>query len=244
MQTKLITALDVPSYEDAMNFIDTLDNTVEWFKVGLELFISDGGVMMQALKSQKRKIMLDLKLHDIPETVARAVKCGIDLGADMMTLHAAGGRKMMEAAAKAANGKVKLLGVTVLTSMDGRDLSEVGIAKTRLGGAGEGFAEVDVGEQVRQLAELAGQSGIDGIVCSAQEAANLRKAHPGFTLVTPGIRPAGGDAGDQKRIATPTFAREAGASFIVVGRPIRDVSPKVRVDVVKDILAELGAPRQ
>jgi orotidine-5'-phosphate decarboxylase len=236
MQTKLITALDVPSYEDAMDFIDTLDNSVEWFKVGLELFISDGGVMMQALKSQKLKIMLDLKLHDIPETVARATKAAIDLGADMLTLHAFGGRKMMEAAAKAANGKVKLLAVTALTSMDLDDFRELGVP------CSPGEAEPSLAWQVTNLAELAGQCGIDGLVCSALEAAALRAAHPGFTLVTPGIRPTGGEAGDQKRVATPKMAREAGASFIVVGRPIRDVSPKVRVDVVKGILAELEAP--
>jgi orotidine-5'-phosphate decarboxylase len=238
--TKLIVALDVPNYEDAMDFVESLDDAVDWYKVGLELFISDGAVIMQTLKRMKKQVMLDLKLHDIPETVARATKVAVDLGADMLTLHTLGGRKMMEGAVKAAEDRVKLLGVTVLTSHAVSDLREVGVYCQ----APEIPAGIEstptIAWQVHQLAELAGQCGVHGLVCSALEAGGLHQMHPGFTLVTPGIRPAGGDAGDQKRVATPAMAREAGASFIVVGRPIRDVSPKVRQDVVKSIQAELG----
>lgn len=239
-KTELIVALDVPNYEDALDFVETLNGTVKWFKVGLELFISDGAAVMQALKREKFKVMLDLKLHDIPETVSRATKVALDLGADMLTVHTFGGRKMLEGAAKAAGDRVKILGVTALTSLAVADFREMGIYCQPLDAGVE--REATVAWQVQQLAELAGQCGIHGLVCSALEADNLRRAHPGFLLVTPGIRPAGGDAGDQKRVATPTVARAAGASFIVVGRPIRDVSPKIRTEVVKDILAELEAP--
>lgn len=235
-KTELIVALDAPDTREAMKLVDSLDIRVRWYKVGLELFTAEGPAIVRLLR-QSHWVMLDLKLHDIPETVARAVKTAIDVGADMLTIHTSGGRKMMDAAAKAANGKIKLLGVTVLTSMDDKDLSEVGVAKTRLGGTGEGFAEADVGEQVRRLAELAGQCGLDGLVCSALEAADLHTRHPGFALVVPGIRPAGSDAGDQKRVATPAKARQDGASFIVVGRPIRD-APDRKV-ALTSILAEL-----
>lgn len=238
MKTELIVALDVPSYEDAMDFVESLDGTVKWFKVGLELFISDGAVIMQALKREKFKVMLDLKLHDIPETVSRATKVACDLGADMLTIHTFGGRKMMEGAVKAAEDKVRILGVTALTSLAVSDFHEMGVPCSP--SASE--MEPSIQWQVHNLAELAGQCGVHGLVCSALEAAGLHQKHPGFALVTPGIRPAGGDAGDQKRVATPAVAREAGASFIVVGRPIRDVNPKVRTDVVKSILADLEAP--
>jgi len=215
---------------------------VQWFKVGLELFISDGAVIMQALKREKFKVMLDLKLHDIPETVSRATKVAVDLGADMLTIHTFGGRKMMEGAVKAADDKVKLLGVTVLTSLSVADFREMGVPCQMPNVPSHITSEPTIAWQVHQLAELAGQCGVHGLVCSALEAGGIHGAHPGFLLVTPGIRPAGGDAGDQKRVATPAVAREAGASHIVVGRPIRDVNPKVRVDVVKGILADLEAP--
>lgn len=242
MKTELIVALDVPTYEDAMDFVESLDNTVKWFKVGLELFISDGAVIMQALKREKFKVMLDLKLHDIPETVSRATKVACDLGADMLTIHTFGGRKMMEGAVKAAEDKVKILGVTALTSLNVADFREMGVYCQAPEIPPGVESTPTIAWQVHQLAELAGQCGVHGLVCSALEADGLHTAHPGFLLVTPGIRPAGGDAGDQKRVATPAAAREAGASFIVVGRPIRDVSPKVRTDVVKGILADLEAP--
>lgn len=240
MKTELIVALDVPSYEDAMDFIESLEDTVDWYKVGLELFISDGAVIMQTLKRLKKKVMLDLKLHDIPETVSRATKVAVDLGADMLTIHTFGGRKMMEGAVKSA-GSVKILGVTALTSLNVADFREMGVyCQAPEIPAGVVESTPTIAWQVHHLAELAGQCGVHGLVCSALEAGGLHSAHPGFLLVTPGIRPAGGDAGDQKRVATPTAAREAGASFIVVGRPIRDVSPKVRQDVVKGIQVELG----
>jgi len=222
--TDLIVALDVPCYEDAMDFVDSLDGTVTWLKVGLELFISDGAAVMQALKQRKQKIMLDLKLHDIPETVARATAQAIDLGADMLTIHTSGGAKMMEAAVKAASDKLKILGVTVLTSLDHEDMQQIGIGLSTIA-----FAQ--------RLASLASLSGVPGLVCSVHDAAAILAAHPSMALVTPGIRLAGGEAGDQKRVATPALARAAGAHFIVVGRPIRDA--KNRVAAVRTILAEL-----
>lgn len=225
MTTELIVALDVPSYEDAMDFVDSLDGTVTWFKVGLELFISDGAAVMHALKGRERKIMLDLKLHDIPETVARATAQAVDLGADMLTIHASGASKMMEAAVKAAGGRLRILGVTVLTSLDHEDMLQLGIGLSTTAWA-------------QRLADLAHVAGVPGLVCSPHEAAAIRQAHLGITLVTPGIRPAGGEVGDQKRVATPAMARAAGADFIVVGRPIRDA--KNRVAAVKGILAELS----
>jgi len=223
--TELIVALDVPSFGPAMDFVASLDGTVTWFKVGLELFISDGIAVMQALKQRERKIMLDLKLHDIPETVARATAQAVDLGADMLTIHTAGGAKMMEAAVKAAADKLKLLGVTVLTSLDHEDMQQLGIGMSTTAYA-------------QRLANVASLSGVPGLVCSVHEAAAILEAHPGVMLVTPGIRPAGGEVADQKRVATPAMASAAGARFIVVGRPIRDA--KNRVAAVRSILSELA----
>ena len=226
MSTELIVALDVPSYEDALDFVDSLDGTVTWFKVGLELFISDGAAVMQALKQRERKIMLDLKLHDIPETVARATAQAVDLGADMLTLHASGGAKMMEAAVKVAADKLKLLGVTVLTSLDHEDMQQLGIG-------------MSTAAYAQRLANVASLSGVPGLVCSVHEAASILEARPNTFLVTPGIRPTGGETGDQKRVATPAMASAAGARFIVVGRPIRDA--KNRVATVRGILSELNS---
>lgn len=209
--TKLIVALDVPNYNRAISLVDKIDDEVEWVKVGLELYIADGPDVMHTLKNvYNKKVMLDLKLHDIPETVARAVRTCRDQGADMITLHTSGGPKMMDEAARAADGKVKTLGVTVLTSLDDYDLGYIGFQGT-------------VKEQAFRLFRLANQHGLDGVVCSAHEVAHLKlNDAAGMLYVTPGIRFAGDNVADQKRVATPHLARTVGATHAVVGRPIRD----------------------
>lgn len=228
MPTELIVALDVSSYNEAVDLVTELarmqEPRVTWFKVGLELFIADGDRIIRTLKNIDHKVMLDLKLHDIPETVERATKKAVERGADMLTIHAAGGPEMMEAAVKGANKGATLLGVTVLTSLDAERLRQLGINMTPR-------------EWALRLANFASLSGVPGLVCSAHEAAELHDMFPDMTLVTPGIRPAGSAVGDQKRVATPVAARDAGANFIVVGRPIRDAPD--RAAVTRAIMAEL-----
>ena len=210
MKGGLIVALDVETLEAAEALADRLGGVAAWLKVGLELFTAVGPAGVRAL-ARRAPIMLDLKLHDIPETVARATARAADLGVGLLTVHTAGGRKMLEAAAK-ARGATKLLGVTVLTSMDDHDLAEVG--------TGPG-----VGAVVARRAALAVAAGLQGVVTAVTDAAAVRAAVPrDFLIVTPGVRPAGTAAGDQKRIATPAAARAAGADLIVVGRPIRDAA--------------------
>ena len=184
-------------------------------KVGLELFIKEGPAAVEMAHGLGAKVFLDLKLHDIPATVERAVSTAVDLGVDYLTLHACGGPGMLrQAVARVQNrhSALRLLAVTVLTSMDRADLEATGVA-------------ADPAAQVSRLARLAIDEGVSGLVCSAQELGPLRSefgADP--ILVTPGIRPRGSDAGDQKRVATPAEAIRAGASLIVVGRPIRDAT--------------------
>lgn len=212
---RLIVALDVETLEAADAFAARLEGVVRRLKVGLELFTAAGPEAVRAVQRRGARVMLDLKLHDIPETVARAVARAAALGVELSTLHTAGGRKMMEAAARAAReagGGTKLLGVTVLTSLDARDLAEVAV-------------DGDVAAVVARRATLAMEAGLDGVVASPREAARIRAAAPeGFLIVTPGVRPAGAGAGDQKRVATPRAAREAGADLVVVGRPVRDAA--------------------
>lgn len=207
---RLIVALDVDTLEAAEALADRLTGAVGYLKIGLELFTAAGPAAVASL-ARRAPIMLDLKLHDIPETVARATARAAGLGVSLLTLHTAGGRAMMEAAAR-ARGAVRLLGVTVLTSMRDRDLAETG-------------GEPSVESVVARRATLAMESGLDGVVASPLEAERIARAAPeGFLVVTPGVRPAGGDAGDQARVATPRFARLAGATHVVVGRPIRDAA--------------------
>jgi orotidine-5'-phosphate decarboxylase len=222
---RLIVALDVETAAAADALAARLEGVVRRVKIGLELFSAAGPEAARAAARRGFRVMLDLKLHDIPETVARAVTRAADLGVELCTLHTCGGRRMMEAAARAA-GPVKLLGVTVLTSLDDRDLAEVGV-------------EADVEATVARRAQLAMESGLDGVVASPREASRIRAAAPGgFLIVTPGIRPAGGEPGDQKRIATPRGAVEAGADYIVVGRPVRDAAdPRAAAEA---IVAELS----
>ena len=207
----LIVALDVPNAEKARELVVQLGETVSFYKVGKELFTAVGPALVRDLVAGGKKVFLDLKFHDIPNTVAGAVRSAASLGVSLLTVHASGGSKMLQAAAQAAaqsGAKPTVLAVTVLTSLASGDLEEVGV-----GGGVEA--------QVLRLASLAIKAGCGGIVASAQEAAALRQALGSkFTLVTPGIRPAGAIAADQARVVTPEDAIRAGANFLVVGRPI------------------------
>jgi len=207
---RLAVALDLPSEQEAMKLVDRLGDTCQWFKVGMELYYAAGNSIVQQLRERGFNVFLDLKLHDIPNTVAGAVRSVAQAGASLLTIHAGGGAAMMSAAAEAASapGSPRLLAVTVLTSMDANELAGVGI-------------NASPADQVLRLARLAQASGIDGMVCSAEEVAALRKqTGPNTLLVIPGIRPAGSSIEDQKRIATPAEAIAHGASMLVVGRPI------------------------
>jgi len=207
---KLIVALDFPDAAQALALVDRLDGRCRWFKVGLELYLSAGNSVVLTLKKRGFSVFLDLKLHDIPNTVAGAVRSVAGLGADLLTVHASGGPAMLAAAAEAASGlpaAPRLLAVTVLTSMDAAQLAATGISASPA-------------EQALRLAEIAHDAGIQGLVCSPEEAAQMRRALPGSLLVTPGVRPAGASIGDQKRVATPAAALAAGADYLVVGRPI------------------------
>jgi orotidine-5'-phosphate decarboxylase len=207
---KLIVALDFPSGHQALAFVDRLEGSCRWFKVGLELFLAAGGSIVETLRHRGHSVFLDLKFHDIPNTVAGAIRSVASLGAELLTVHASGGPAMLEAAAEAAAGLVdppRLLAVTVLTSMDHAQLAAIGALHSPA-------------EEVLLLARMAFANGITGFVCSPEEAGTLRSALHEAVLVTPGIRPAGAAIGDQKRIATPAAALAAGASYLVVGRPI------------------------
>ncbi len=221
---RLIVALDFPSASAALHLVDRLDGQCRWFKVGMELYYAAGNSIIQQLTARGLSVFLDLKLHDIPNTVASAVRTVASTGASLLTIHASGGEKMMRAAAEAASapGSPRLLAVTVLTSMDTSDLRATGVCPEP-GTSLESLAQ----SQVLRLAHLARQAGIDGLVCSAHEVAPIR-AQLGAAplLVVPGIRPAGADVADQSRIATPADAIAGGASMLVVGRPItRDADP-------------------
>ena len=208
---RLIVALDVPSAAEARALVQALGEATGIYKIGKQLFTVAGPEFVKELVSSGHKIFLDLKFHDIPSTVASAVGSAAELGVHMLTVHASGGSKMLKAAAAAAAASASqpiVLAVTVLTSMNDEDLREVGIG-------------LPAAEQVMRLGKLAQASGCGGLVCSAHEASALRKMlGPEMALVTPGVRPAGADKGDQSRVATPADAIRAGASHIVVGRPI------------------------
>jgi orotidine-5'-phosphate decarboxylase len=207
----LIVALDVSNEEKARALVAQLGESVSFYKVGKELFTAVGPALVRELVAGGKKVFLDLKFHDIPNTIAGAVHSAAALGVSLLTVHASGGSKMLQAAAQSAAqsaSKPTVLAVTVLTSLASADLEEVGVS----GG---------VEAQVLRLAGLAITAGCGGIVASAQEAPRLRQAlGAGFTLVTPGIRPAGAVAADQARVVTPEDAIRAGANFLVVGRPI------------------------
>jgi orotidine-5'-phosphate decarboxylase len=208
---RLIVALDVSSTEAAEDMVRRLEGTCQWFKVGLELFTAAGPAVVEALAARGYSVFLDLKFHDIPNTVAGAVSSAAELGVRMMTVHAAGGPAMLAAACAALDDVAdapQLLAVTVLTSMDEAQLKATGMRRSPA-------------EQVELLARMGWEAGIRGFVCSPQEVTAVRALTGAEgVLVVPGIRPAGAEAGDQKRMATPADALCAGASYLVVGRPI------------------------
>lgn len=208
---RLIVALDVPDAPAAHHLVRSLEGTCTWFKVGLELFTASGPAVLETILAGGHSVFLDLKFHDIPNTVAGAVRSAARLGVRMLTVHASGGPAMLAAARTALDGVTdppELLAVTMLTSMDAAQTNAVGFSR-------------NPSEQVELLARMALEAGMRGFVCSPREVAALRAlAGPAATLVVPGIRPANSDAGDQKRIATPAEALRKGASYLVVGRPI------------------------
>lgn len=216
MRNPIIVALDGSDRERAMGLARSVSPSVGVFKVGLELFTASGVATLNDLRGMGASVFLDLKLFDIPNTVAGAVERAVDLGVQMLTLHASGGARMLRAAREAADrasggdasARPLLLGVTVLTSFDEDELRSVGVAG-------------DVGTQVERLADIAVSEGLDGLVCSARELPGLRERTPGkFELVTPGIRPAAAGLDDQRRVMTPEQAMRLGADWLVIGRPI------------------------
>lgn len=209
MSNPIIAALDVSTPDEALALAAEVAPAVGAFKIGKELFVAAGPDIVRRVRDTGAEVFLDLKFHDIPNTVAKAVASAARLDVQLLTVHASGGTTMLRAAQEAAgeNGPL-VLGVTVLTSMDESDLAELGISKSPR-------------DQVRHLAQLATAAGLKGLVCSPKEIAPLRELLPAeVQLVTPGIRPAGTDAGDQKRVLTPAEAIAAGANRLVIGRPI------------------------
>ena len=229
MTNPVFVALDTPSLDRASALARSLKPFVGGVKVGLEFYGANGPAGVRTIVSSGAPVFLDLKLHDIPNTVAGAMKALAPIGAAIINVHASGGAAMMRAAAEAAGAgerRAKIIAVTVLTSLEDRDLPQIGVTDTAL-------------NQAVRLANLAKDSGLDGVVCSPHEIAAVRAAcGPEFLIVTPGVRPAGGDLGDQKRVMTPRQAVEAGADILVIGRPITAAPDPVRA--AKDIAAELG----
>lgn len=230
MPCDLILALDVPNREEAAPLLRQLRGSLRWVKIGLQLFTAYGPDYVRAVADEGFQVFLDLKLHDIPNTVAKAVESLAPLPIGMLTLHTAGGKEMMTVARQAqqqTKADLLLLGVTVLTSMDGNGLNEIGVSGTPE-------------SQVSRLADLAVSAGLRGLVCSPLEVPLLRsRLRSDVQLITPGIRPAGEPGGDdQKRVMTPTQAAQAGSSYIVVGRPI--LKAKDPALAARTILAELN----
>ncbi|MGA8088103.1 MAG: orotidine-5'-phosphate decarboxylase [Terracidiphilus sp.] len=226
---RLIVALDVPDARSAMRLVAELEGTCRWFKVGLELFVAAGPAVLEPIVARGHNVFLDLKLHDIPNTVAGAVRSAAGLGVRMLTVHAGGGPAMLAAAKNALAGVTnppELLAVTVLTSMDADQLHAVGV-------------DCMPSLQVETLAKMGIGAGIRGFVCSPQEVAAVRSlTGPEGVLVIPGIRPAGAALGDQKRVAGPAEALRLGASYLVVGRPITQAPNPV--EAAKAILEEMA----
>lgn len=222
---RLIVPLDVATRAEADALVARLAGVPSWIKIGLELFCAEGPGVVAHFVAWGHQVMLDLKLHDIPETVARATARVAALGAGLLTVHAGGGRAMLEAAVAHA-GATRVLAVTVLTSLDDADLDAIG-------------AQGPIAALVRRRAELAIAAGCHGVVASPHEVAAVRAVAPAeFLVVTPGVRPAGSAAGDQKRVMTPGEARRAGADLVVVGRPLRDASDPAAA--ARAIVAELA----
>ena len=228
-QTPIIVALDFPSRDAALALAAQLDPSLCRVKVGKELFTRCGPAVVEALHAQGFEVFLDLKFHDIPNTTAMAVKAAAELGVWMVNVHCSGGARMMAACReildKSSGPQPLLIGVTVLTSMVQSDLAGIGL-------------DIEPQEQVLRLAGLAASAGLDGLVCSAQEASALKNAYPQLQLVTPGIRPAGSAADDQRRILTPAQALAAGSDYLVIGRPIAQATDPAQA--LAAVVAELG----
>lgn len=214
---KVIIALDTPDEQKALETVRLLKNKISVFKVGLELFCSQGSEIVKKINAEGCKVFLDLKFHDIPNTAAGAARAALRTQAFMFNVHASGGREMMRQVRAAVDDadmaqKPIILAVTVLTSLDGKDLADINVNKTPM-------------EQVKSLALMTKESGLDGVVASPKEISAIREAvGQDFIVVTPGVRPAWAAVGDQKRIMTPAQAFDAGASYIVVGRPVTAAS--------------------
>ncbi|AWB53651.1 orotidine-5'-phosphate decarboxylase [Pasteurella multocida] len=233
MTSKIIVALDYEKEEDALSLVDQIDPSLCRLKVGKEMFTTLGTKFVKALHDRNFDVFLDLKFHDIPNTVARAVRSAADLGVWMVDLHASGGLRMMEEAKKILEPYGKdaplLISVTVLTSMEDLDLLQIGINASPM-------------EQVIRLANLTQRAGLDGVVCSPQEVEILRaNCGKDFKLITPGIRPIGSDFGDQRRVMTPAGAIQAGSDYLVIGRPITQADNPA--EVLKSINASLPVNR-
>lgn len=229
-QTPIVVALDYEKQADALNLVSQLDPSLCRLKVGKEMFTHFGPQFVTALQQRHFDVFLDLKFHDIPNTVAKAVKAAADLGVWMVNVHASGGSRMMVSAKDAIVGfgttRPKLIAVTVLTSMEQADLLELGITLTPA-------------EQVLKLATLTATAGLDGVVCSAHEAQVLKNQFgSAFQLVTPGIRPADSAADDQRRVMTPSAAKQAGVDYMVIGRPITKAADPLLA--LQNIVAQLS----
>jgi orotidine-5'-phosphate decarboxylase len=207
MKSPIFVAIDTPDLERAKSLASRVRNHVGGIKLGLEFFLSNGRHGVREMAELELPIFLDLKLHDIPNTVGKAIQALRPLEPAILTVHAAGGRAMLEDAKAAAPTGTKVVAVTILTSLDSGDLASVGMANDPHG-------------QVERLTELARNSGLDGVVCSGSEVATARRMWPDGFLVVPGVRPTGGNSGDQKRVMSPRAALDAGASILVIGRPI------------------------
>lgn len=223
---KIIVALDVATAKEALKLVTLLANDVGVFKIGLQSFTANGPALVRPISALGPRVFLDLKLHDIPNTVAKAVEAAGALGVKMLTLHLSGGSEMIRAAVAARRNDLLLLGVTLLTSSTDETLAETGIPEK-------------TGEHVLRLARIGVANGIDGLVASPHEAKILRREFGDkIRIVTPGIRPAGSSPGDQKRFATPREAIEAGADYLVIGRPIiAAADPKAAVQRIAEELA-------
>ncbi|HDR1420064.1 TPA: orotidine-5'-phosphate decarboxylase [Pasteurella multocida] len=233
MTSKIIVALDYEKEEEALRLVDQIDPSLCRLKVGKEMFTTLGTKFVKALHDRNFDVFLDLKFHDIPNTVARAVRSAADLGVWMVDLHASGGLRMMEEAKKILEPYGKdaplLISVTVLTSMEDLDLLQIGINASPM-------------EQVIRLANLTQRARLDGVVCSPQEVEILRaNCGKDFKLITPGIRPIGSDFGDQRRVMTPAGAIQAGSDYLVIGRPITQADNPA--EVLKSINASLPVNR-
>lgn len=224
---RVIVALDFPTPAKALDLVSVLSGSVSIYKIGLQLYTAAGPEIVQAVAATGAKIFLDLKLHDIPSTVAKAVAAAGELGVQMLTVHLSGGRTMLEAAVEAAPPGLSLLGVTVLTSATAETLRETGVNS-------------GIEEQVIRLADLGKASGVRGLITSPQEVRILReRLGPEIKLITPGVRPSWAAADDQKRFTTPREALENGADYLVVGRPITaDPNPRAAAERLLDEIAD------